>query len=107
MCLSRKQDFLDAVLGELERGTEKYLAASHSGDRVSTFPLTVGDNVKTVPCRFQGGRFFLKKKLSFLMSGLAERRLCDGGSGNEDDDKVPFPNIFPVLGASSGSIIKP
>ena len=55
---------------------------------MSTFPLTVGHDVKTVPCRFQDGRFYLKKKLSFLMSGLAERRLCHDVEAVEDDEKV-------------------
>ena len=64
---------------------------------MSIFPLTVGQDVKTVPCRFQDGRFYLKKKLSFLMSGLAERRLCQDVEAVEDDEKVLlFHEMSPI-----------
>ena len=47
---------------------------------------------KRIPCQWSLGRLYLKKKLSYLMSGLAERRLCNGvgggGVGDEEESKM-------------------
>ena len=86
ICLARKQDFLDALLEELQRGAHKVLQSQfviHSltgedNQLTYQFPLSSDQlKVKGIACKFENGKFYLKRKLSYLMSGITEKRLMD------------------------------